>query len=137
MQKLATLIRPVALTLLIASLGACGNRVYTRDYYPYDYPWYYTRYGTYTVVRRPVVVVDGWTTRAFRYRPYRHYVVRRHNSPVITYSATNKTSNLEVSLTPLGDSTQVEVRARRGESKWDQEQAKVLLGHILQDYDTK
>jgi hypothetical protein len=141
MQKLAKLFRPIALTLLVSSVAAAcvSNYGYRRRYYPYDYPWYYTRYGTYTTVRRPVVVVDGWTGRAFRYRPYRHYRVHRHNSPTIEYKATNGKADLEVSLIPLGDSTQIEVRARRDNSKevWDQDQARDLLGRILEEYNEK
>jgi hypothetical protein len=113
-------------------MAACGAST-EPYYYRYNYPWYYTPYGTYTVVRRPVIVVDDWTGRAFRYRPYRGYVIRRHNSPVIQYSATKGNATLEVDLTPLGDdSTRVEVKARRGGDKWDQNQAKALLGHILE-----
>jgi hypothetical protein len=132
MKNISKLARPVVLAFFVSMAGACAGSV--GPYYPYDYPWYYTRYGTYTVVRRPVVVVDGWTSRAFRYRPYRHYRVRRHNSPIIVYNATNGQASIEVNLTPMGDSTQVEVRARRGEDKWDQDQARTLLGHILDEY---
>jgi hypothetical protein len=134
MTRIAKLVRPVALALLVSSVGACGVSVGQRPYYPYEYPWHYTRYGTYTVIRRPVIVADGWTTRAFRYRPYRGYVVRRHNSPVIEYSASKGNATLEVNLIPVGDSTQIEVRARRGADKWDQEQARVLMGRILEEY---
>lgn len=133
MYRIAKLIRPFALTLLVSSLGACAVGVRDRDYYDDDYRWYYTRYGTYTIVRRPVVVVDRWTTRAFRYRPYRGYHIRRHNSPVITYTATRGNSTLEVSLTPRGDSTQIDVRARTGEDDWDQKEAQALARHILQN----
>ncbi|MGH7462313.1 MAG: hypothetical protein ACREMA_14980 [Longimicrobiales bacterium] len=139
MQRLAKLLRPVALTVLISTLAsACvsNNYGYRRRYYPYDWPWYYTTYGTYTTVRRPVVVVDDWTGRAFRHRPYRGYAVRRHNSPTIEYQASKGKANIEVSLIPLGDSTQIEVRARRNADaeNWDQEQARDLLGRILQEY---
>ena len=134
MQRLAKLLRPVALTLLVSSLGACSVGYNRRAYYPYDYPWYYTRYGTYTVVRRPVVVVDGWTNRAFRHRPYRGYNVRRHNSPTVEYAAEKGKAKIEVSLIPMGDSTQIEVRANRGAEAWDQEQARDLMGRILQEY---
>ncbi|MGH7460457.1 MAG: hypothetical protein ACREMA_05440, partial [Longimicrobiales bacterium] len=133
MARMSKLVRPLALALLVSSLGGCAVGV-GRPYYPYEYPWYYTRYGTYTVVRRPVIVVDDWTTRAFRYRPYRGYVVRRHNSPVVEYAATKGNATIEVNLIPLGDSTQVEVRARRGAENWDQEQARAMMGHILREY---
>jgi hypothetical protein len=133
MSTVAKLIRPIAFALFVSSIGGCYSS--TRSaYYPYGYPWYYTPYGTYAVVRRPVVVVDTWTGRTFGYRPYRGYVVRRHNSPVIQYSATKGNSTLEVDLTSLGDSTKVEVRARNGGDKYDRNQAKILMGQILQDY---
>jgi hypothetical protein len=136
MPRIAKLVRPVVLTLLVSIVGACAvNVANRRPYYPYDYPWYYSNYGTYTVVRRPVVVVDGWTTRAFRYRPYRGYVVQRHNSPVVEYKATRGDATLEVHLTPMADSTRVEVKARRGEDRWNKEQAKRLMGHILEEYE--
>ena len=130
MFKMKKLVRPIALALLVSSVGGCGVG-YNRAYYRYDYPWYYTPYGTYTVVRRPVIVVDDWTGRTFRYRPYRGYVVRRHNSPKIEYNATKGRSTLEVDLIPMGDSTKVEVRARNGEDKYNKEQARELMGRIL------
>ena len=133
MSIMSKLVRPVSLALLVCSLGACAVST-GRRYYDYDYPWYYTRYGTYTVVRRPVIVVDDWTGRTFRYRPYRGYVVRRHNSPVVEYKATKGKTTLEVDLTPMGDSTRVEVRARNGNDSWKPDEAKALMGHILKDY---
>ena len=133
MQNISKAARPILLALFVSMIGgACAARV--GPYYPYGYPWYYTPYGTYTVVRRPVVVVDGWTQRTFHRRPYRRYHVRRHNSPVIEYTATNGKAQLQVSLTPLGDSTQIEVRARPTENKYDQDQARTLMGQILNEY---
>jgi hypothetical protein len=133
MSTAAMRARPIILTLFV--LGVVGCSAHTdRDYYPYRYPYYYGHYGTYTVVRRPVVVVDGWTTRAFRYRPYRGYVVRRtHHSP-IKYTATRNDETLEVNLIELGDSTRVEVQARKGNDNGDKERAKRLMGAILKDY---
>ena len=128
--------RPIILTLSVAGMIGCswgwGNDPYYD--YDYDYPWYYNTYGTYTVVRRPVVEVDGWTNRAFGYRPYRGYNVRRHNSSPITYTATKNDETLEVNLTGMDDSTRVEVKARKGDKKWDKERAKTLMGAILKDY---
>ena len=140
MERISKLIRPVVVLMLLSSAGtACGSSYYDDDwpYSAYDYPWYYTRYGTYTVVRRPVRVVDGWTTRAFRYRPYRGWRIHRHNSPTIEYKATKGNDVVEVSLTPMKDSTRIEVKARKGADQYDQEQAKQLLGAILQDYNKK
>ena len=138
MQVLRKLIRPVVGLMLLSSVGtACGGYDDGWPYTAYDYPWYYSNYGTYTVVRRPVRVVDGWTTRAFRYRPYRGWRVRRHNSPTVEYKATKGNDVVEVSLIPMTDSTRIEVRARRGGEQVDKEQAKELLGAILQDYNSK
>lgn len=136
MYNVNKLLRPLSLALLLSSLGACGSEGYYDgyNYYPYDYPWYYSPYGTWTVIRRPVVVVDGWAQRSFRHRQYRGYAVRRHNSPSITYLATQGNRTIEVVLTPRNDSTQIEIRARQGEKAWDREQAKVLLGRILAEY---
>lgn len=117
-------------------LGAigCSVGIGRGPYYPYNYPWYYGDYGTYTVVRRPVVVVDRWTDRTFRYRPYRNYVVvRRHHSP-LTYTATKGADTLQVKLIEMSDSTRVEVRARKGEGKWDKKRARDLMGEILKEY---
>ena len=130
-------VRPIILTLSILGMIGCswgwGNG-YDDDYYSYNYPWYYNNYGTYTVVRRPVAVVDGWTNRAFGYRPYRGYNIRRHNSSPINYTATKSDETLEVNLTGMDDSTRVEVKARKGTDKWDKERAKKLMGGILKDY---
>jgi hypothetical protein len=125
--------RPIILMSFV--LGVIGCSVSSgRDRYYYRYPYAYDNYGTYTVVRRPVVVVDGWTTRAFRYRPYRGYVVRRtHHSP-IKYTASRRDETLEVNLIEMGDSTRVEVRARKGDDNWNKERARGLMGVILRDY---
>ncbi|HSL70742.1 MAG TPA: hypothetical protein VK864_10910 [Longimicrobiales bacterium] len=134
MTRISKLIRPVVLMLAVSAVGACGSVDDDWSYYPYDYPWYYTTYGTWSTVRRPVIVVDGWTSRAFRHRPYRRYnIVRRHHSP-ISYTATRGDATIDVTLTELGDSTRIEVKARRGQDQWDREQAKALMGHILQEY---
>lgn len=133
MSTAVTRARPIVLMLLVLGAIACWFGVRRGPYYPYRYPWYYSNYGTYTVVRQPVVVVDRWTDRAFRYRPYRGYVVRQHHSPV-TYTATRGDETLEVNLIAMSDSTRVEVRARKGEDKWDRERARTLMGDILQDY---
>lgn len=127
--------RPIILTLSIVGLIGCSVSTGRDDYYYRNrYPYYYNTYGTYTVVRRPVVVVDGWTNRAFRYRPYRGFVVRRHNSSPINYTASKKDETLEVNLTGMGDSTRVEVKARKGNDNWNKERAKSLMGAILRDY---
>src|SRR5262245_50533091 len=132
MLKLAKLIRPVFATILgSAAVAACGSA--DNDYY-YGYPWYYTRYGTYTVVRRPAVVVDGWTTRVWRGRPYRGWRVRTHHSNPIVYTATKGNQTLEVFITSMeGDQTRLEVKARKGEDHWNQAQAKALLGQIMRE----
>jgi hypothetical protein len=138
MQTLRKLIRPIVGLMLLTSVGtACGGYDDGWPYTAYDYPWYYANYGTYTVVRRPIRVVDGWTTRAFRYRPYRGWRIHRHNSPTIEYKATKGNDVVEVSLIPMTDSTRVEVRTRRNGGQVDKEQAKELLGAILQDYNSK
>ena len=136
MQRATRFIRPIVLALLTVS--ACGTGSYNDWPYPYsyNYPYWYTDYGTYTYVRRPIHVVDGWTSRAFRYRPYRGYAIRRHNSPVVTYRATKDDATIEVDLTPQGDSVKVEVRARNGTDKWNAEQAKDLMGRILAETET-
>jgi hypothetical protein len=128
--------RPLILTLSVLGVIGCstGRGDYYGDYYGYDYPWGYNTWGTYSVVRRPVVVVDGWTNRAFRYRPYRGYAVRRYHHSPIKYTATKRNETLEVNLTEMGDSTRIEVRARKGENNWDKERAKRLMGDILRDY---
>ncbi|MGH7678654.1 MAG: hypothetical protein ACRENU_09325 [Gemmatimonadaceae bacterium] len=138
MSTAARRARPIILTLSVLGMIGCswgyGQDPYYSYNYDYDYPWYYNTYGTYAVVRRPVVEVDGWTTRTFRNRPYRGYNVRRHNSSPITYSATRKDETLEVNLTGMDDSTRVEIKARKGDDKWDKERAKALMGEILKDY---
>ncbi len=118
---------PAALALLASSMTGCTTR--RRPYYTV-YP---TRYGRYTVVRRPIIVVDPRTRRALRRRRYRRYIIRRHDSPQIVYTATHENSILEVKLTPMGDETRVEVTARNGEDSWDPEEANVLLDYILED----
>ena len=133
MQRISNLIRPVMLALALGSVGACGSVEDDWAYYPDHYPWYYNDYGAYTIVARPRVVVDRWTTRTWGYRPYRGYAISRHNSPVIVHTAKKDDSVLEVHLTEEKAGTRVEVRARNGD-KLDKEQAKVLLGQILHDY---
>lgn len=140
-QKFAKLMRPVILAAMFATVGgSCGGGAfygydddYDWDWWDDDYYWYNRPWGGYTIVRRPVYVVDGWTGRAFRQRPYRGYRVVRHNSPVIQYTATNGDRTLNVDLKPVGDSTIVEVRARRGKDRYDQRAAKVLAGSILRE----
>jgi hypothetical protein len=132
-MTITKLVRPIMLTMALAALGACGG--YDYDYYPYNYGWSYAPYGTVTVVRRPITVVDGWTRRTWRYRPYRGYRIYRHNSPSITYKATKGDDVLEVILTPQDkQETKVEVRSLKGDQEGDREQAKVLMGRILKDY---
>ena len=126
--------RPIILMLSVLGVIGCSVGIGRGAYYPYDYPWGYSSYGTYTVVRRPVVVEDGWTTRAFDYRPYRGYVVRRHASSPISYTATKSDETFEVNLIGMDDSTRVEVRARKGADKWDKDRARSLMGDILKDY---
>jgi len=134
MSTAAKRARPIVFLLLVLGAIACSVGINRGPYYPYDYPWYYNDYGTYTVVRRPVVVVDGWTGRTFRRAPYRRYVVvRRHHSP-LTYTATRRADTLEVKLVEMNDSTRVEVRARKGDGKWDKKRARDLMGEILKDY---
>ena len=116
---------PAALGALASAVAGCAPRRY------YDYDYYPTRYGTYTIVRRPIRVVDPWAGRALRRRRYRRYRIRRHNSPEIVYTATAENSTLEVKLTPMGNETRVEVSARNGEDAGDQEEARLLLGYIL------
>jgi hypothetical protein len=120
---------PAAFGLLASAVAGCYTR---RRYYYYDdvYP---TTYGTYTVVRRPVRIVDPWAARALRRRRYRRYYIRRHNSPEIVYTATHENRTLEVKLTPQGDNTRVEVTARNGENSWDSEEARVLMSDILEN----
>lgn len=120
--------RPILMMWLVLGVIGCWVGVGRGPYYPYSYPWYYSSYGAYSVVRRPVVVVDGWTNRAFGFRPYGGYVVRRHASSPIVYTAARSDDTLQVDLTAMGDSTRVEVRAR------DKERARDLLGMILKDY---
>ena len=134
MRRFTKLIRPLILAGVVASMAGCGSTDEDWSYYPNHYPWYYTDYGAYTVVRRPIRVIDRWTTRALRYDPYRGYALSRHNSPVIVHTATSTDATLEVRLTPQKDYTNVEVRARNGGKQWDKERAKVLLGQILHDY---
>jgi hypothetical protein len=117
---------PAALAVLVSAAAGCTTR--RRYYYDDVYP---TRYGTYTVVRRPIVVVDPWTRRALRRRRYRRYRVRRHNSPEVVYTATHEASTLEVKLTPMGEETRVEVTARNGDDNWDPQEARMLLDAIL------
>lgn len=137
MSRINRIMQPFALALVVVAGGACHSGYYS-EYYPYDYPWNYTAYGAYTVVHRPLHVVDGWTSRAFGDRRYRGYAVRRHNSPVIVYNATKDDRAYEVNITPLGgDSVGVEIRARQGDDNWDKKRAKVLLGNILSEYDSK
>jgi len=142
-MSITKFIRPVllagALPLMMLSCGGYNGPFYATDYdydwdwWDNDYRWWPRPWGGYTIVRRPVYEVDGWTTRAFRQRPYRGFAVRRHNSPVITYNATNGDRVLDVNLKPMGDSTMVEVRARRGKDRYDQNAAKVLMGSILRE----
>src|SRR5258705_4562851 len=120
--------RPLTVMLFVLGVIGCWFGIGRGPYYPYRYPWYYSNYGTYSVVRRPVVVVDGWTNRAFRYRPYGGYVVRRHASSPIRYTAIMSDDTLAVDLIAMGDSTRVEVRAR------DRERARNRIGEILKDY---
>ncbi|HEU4994918.1 MAG TPA: hypothetical protein VFT29_08860 [Gemmatimonadaceae bacterium] len=127
MSTAAMRARPLTVMFVLGAIG-CWFGWGRGPYYPYRYPWYYSSYGTYSVVRRPVVVVDGWTNRAFRYRPYRGYVVRRHASSPITYTAATSDDTLRVNLTAMGDSTRLEVQAR------DRERARDLMGEILKDY---
>lgn len=142
MRSITTRIRPFVFAALLGSaVGACGGGFgfysydddYDYDYWDNDYYWYGRPWGGYTVVRRPVTVVDGWTNRAFRHRPYRGYRVRRHNSPVIEYTATQGDRTLNVNLKPMGDSTIVEVRARRGKDKYDERAAKVMASSIIRE----
>ena len=133
------LLRPLLPVLLVVSLGACGGGSYYGyhdgwSYYPYDYPWHYSSVGTWAVVGRPLVVVDTWTKNSFAHRRYRGYALQRHNSPSITYLAKQGGRTIEVVLTPRNDSTQIEIKTRNGEQPWDRDQAKALLGRILQDY---
>jgi hypothetical protein len=116
---------------LASSLGGCSSTV---GYYDPYYPEYYSDFGSWTVIQRPIGVVDDWTRRAFRHSYYQGFAIARHNSPVITYTATQRERSYEVVLTPRNDSTQVEVRARVGTDQWDHEQAKRLLGQILAQY---
>jgi len=128
--------------LFVVIAGSCVSD--DSWFYPYDYDygpsfgwdwddyyWNRTPFGGFTVVRRPVYVVDGWTDTAFRTRPYRNYRVRRHNSPVVVYTAKQGNRTVEVNLKPMGDSTHVEVRARRG-SRWEPEPAQMVMSSILQ-----
>lgn len=133
MKKIAMLIRPIVLALALGAVGACGSADGDWAYYPNHYPWYYDDYGAYTIVGRPRMVIDGWTTRAWGYSTYRGYAISRHNSPVIVHKATKDDVTLEVHLTEEGAGTRVEVRARRGDTV-DKEQAKILLGQILHEY---
>ena len=134
MGKAGNIFRPVVLSLLVVS--GCSSAYDDWPYaYTYNYPYWYTDSGTYTYVRRPLTVIDGWTARALRYRPYHDYAISRHNSPVITYRATKGDATIEVDLTPQGDSTRVEVRSRNGES-WNTEQAKEVMGRILAEIDS-
>ena len=129
--------RPIILMLSVLGVIGCSVGVGHGAYYPYDYPWEYSPYGTYSVVQRPVVVVDGWTNRAFGYRPYRGYAVQRHNSNPIVFTAKKSDETFEVNLTAMGDSTRVEVRARKGDDKVEKERARNLMGDILKDYKQK
>lgn len=133
-------VRPFVLALFFVLAGSCGSAddwFYPYDYgYDWDWDWddYYwnrTPFGGYTIVRRPVYVVDGWTDAAFRTRPYRNYRVRRHNSPVVVYTATKGDRTVEVNLTPMQDSTRVEVRTRRGKDRWEPQPAQIVMGSIL------
>ena len=140
MQQTRKLIRPVIIALIVAACGSGSS--YYDGYYdgphywgPNRYPWWYTSYGTYTVVHRRLHIVDGWAGRTFDRPTYRGYAVRRHNSPVIKYRATKEDQTIEVDLTPKGDSTQVEVRIRSGKKNWDKEQAKELQSLILAELD--
>jgi hypothetical protein len=134
MSTAAMRARPLVVALFVLGVNGCSVGYGHEPYYPYRYPWYYNDYGAYSIVRRPVVVVDGWTNRAFGYRPYRGFVVRRHNSSPITYTGIRNDETIEVNLTGMGDSTRVEVRARAGDNKWDKERARGFMGDILRDY---
>ena len=90
-------------------------------------------YGGYTIIRRPVSAVDYWTSRALSTPPYRGYRVRRHNSPVVEYTATRADRTIIIRLTPMSDSTRVEVRARQGRNRWVAQQAKTVASTILRE----
>jgi hypothetical protein len=122
-------------TLLVATSCDSGNvAYYDSPWDPYYYPWHYSPYGSWTVVRRPLPLVDGWTRREFQHRRYRGRAIERHNSPQITYTATQGDHTYEVILTGRNDSTQVEVRSRRGADKFERQQARELMGRILSEY---
>jgi hypothetical protein len=136
MRNVSSFVGVLSFAALAAIAGSCSSSVGYYDPYwdPYYFPWHYSTYGAWTVVHRPAVVVDGWTRSAFNRRPYRgHAVSRRQHSP-ITYTAVKGDRTYEVVLTERNDSTQVEVRARRGADRWEQQQARELMGRILADY---
>lgn len=139
---------PLVLAGIITFLTSCGGGAgwfypydydYDYDYFAWerewpDYRWHdYPPFGGYTIIRSPVTSVDAWTARALSTRPYYGYSVRRHNSPVIEYTATRSDRLLKISLTPMADSTRVEIRARRGKDSWDRKQAKMVMGTILKE----
>lgn len=145
-MKVLARIRFLLLTMIVVFAGSCGSA--DGWYYPYgygpdvdidwgwdwdDYFWNPTPFGGYTIIHRPVYEVDGWTSNAFRTRPYTGYYIRRHNSPVIVYTAKRKDRTFEVNLTPMNDSTHVEVRARRGKNGWEPKPARNLMSSILKE----
>ena len=136
-MRIRTAIKTITFAVALSSVGACGGSYYN-GYYD-NYPYYYTGYGAYTVVHRPRVVVNRWTGRVWRYRPYRGYRVRVHHSPTDVYQATRGDETLEVHLSDAGsDSTRIEVKARKGEDGWDKASAKQLLSSIMsQDKDAR
>lgn len=142
-MRIKKLLGPLVLAVFASVTSACGGGA--GWFYPYDYDydfdwdwdnrfgWWGTPYGGYTIVHRPVRVVDGWTGNAFRHRAYRHYNVRRHHSSDIGYTATNAGRTIDVQLKPMGDSTRLEVRARKGRNDWDQANAKRVASSILKE----
>lgn len=137
MRRIKMLIGAVGLAMLAAMAGGCGHGsvgYYDPYWDPYYFPWHYSDWGAWTVVHRPVGVVDSWTRGTFMRPSYRGYMIQRHNSPQITYTATQGDHTYQVVLTQRNDSTQVEVRARNGADQWQREQARNLMGQILADY---
>lgn len=139
-------IAPLFIAAFIVVLVSCGGGNAGPWFYPYEGDAQYFEwerewpdwtdeppYGGYTIIRRPVTAVDVWTARALSTAPYTGYRVRRHNSPVIEYRATRGDRTILIRLTPMSDSTHVEVRARQGKRRWDAKQAKIVMGTILQE----
>ena len=136
MQRATRVFRPIVMAVLIVS--ACGTGSYNDWPYPYDYsyPYSYTDYGTFTYVRRPIGVVNGWTSRAFRYHPYRGYAIRRHNSPVVTYRATRDDSTLEVDLTPQVTPSRLKFEPATAPTSGMPSRPRIRMGRILAEIDS-